>query len=213
MSFIDPALDTYIHAHTSPESGVLQALSRETYLKVSMPRMLSGHLQGTFLRMISQMLQPRRILEIGTFTGYSAICLSAGLAPDGILHTIDINEELEDMQRRYFAAAQISHQIQLHVGNALTIIPQLPTDLPLDLVFIDADKQNYSHYYDLVIDRLRPGGFIVADNVLWSGKIVAPDPDKTTLALIAFNEKIQQDERVENILLPIRDGLMLARKR
>jgi caffeoyl-CoA O-methyltransferase len=212
MNFLSPDIDHYVHAHTRPPSAVLQALSRETHHKVLMPRMLSGHLQGEYLRMVSYMIQPRYVLEIGTFTGYATICLCAGLAPNGILHTIDINEELEEMAKRYFEQAGFDKQIQLHVGNALNIIPTLQTPA-FDLIFIDADKQNYSNYYDLVIDRVRQGGFIIADNVLWSGKVVLPNPDKDTRALLAFNEKIQNDPRIENVLLPIRDGLMIIRKK
>ncbi len=212
MQFLSPELDNYVKQHTSPELPILQALSRETHLRVLMPRMLSGHLQGAWLQMISQMIQPKYVLEIGTFTGYSAICLCQGLAPNGMLHTIDINEELEDIQQRHFEQAQLSNQIHRHIGNALNIIPQLPTE-PIDLVFIDADKQNYSNYYDLVFDRVRKGGIIIADNVLWSGKVVEPNPDPNTLALMHFNQKIQTDKRVENLLLPIRDGLMMVRKK
>ena len=176
--------------------------------------MLSGHLQGRVLSMISKMIQPKRILEIGTYTGYSAICLSEGLNKDGLLHTIDVNEELESMVRgKYFKAAGTDNKINYHIGNAVKIIPTL--NEIFDLVFIDADKQNYSNYYDLVFDKVRSGGFIIADNVLWSGKIL-DDPKKMdvdTKAIYDYNKKVHTDERVDHVLFPIRDGLMVARKK
>jgi len=210
MDFLPTAINDYVEAHTRQESGVLQELERETYLKVLMPRMLSGHLQGQVLRMLSQMIQPERILEIGTFTGYSAICLADGLRPGGELHTIDINEELRPMVSSYFEKAGITEKVKYHTGNALDIIPTL--DFAFDIVFIDADKENYSNYFDLVIDRIRAGSYIIADNVLWSGKVLDAKPDKDTAAIIAFNDKVQADPRVENVLLPVRDGLMVMRK-
>jgi caffeoyl-CoA O-methyltransferase len=210
MEFIDLMIQQYTENFTSEESDVLRELNRETNAKVLMPRMLSGHLQGQFLSMISCMIQPERILEVGTYTGYSAICLAAGLKPNGMLHTIDINDELEDMVRKYFEKANVAEKIQYHLGNALQIIPTL--NETFDLVFIDADKENYSAYFDLVIDKVRSGGFIIADNVLWSGKVLQEKKDKDTQAIHLYNEKIKADNRVAQILLPIRDGLMIARK-
>jgi caffeoyl-CoA O-methyltransferase len=175
-----------------------------------MPRMLSGHLQGRLLTMISHMVKPRRILEIGTYTGYSAICLAAGLPGDGKIITIDVNEELESTIRSNIAAAGLTKLIDFRLGKAMDIIPSL--DESFDLVFIDADKENYSTYFDRVIDKVNVGGFIMADNVLWSGKVLDPRPDKDTRAIQAFNSKVQQDRRLENVLLPVRDGIMLIRK-
>lgn len=211
MEFLPEKIDDYTANHTSAESEVLAQLNRDTHAKVLQPRMLSGHVQGRILSTFSYMLNPKRILEIGTYTGYSAICLAEGLAPDGKLHTIDINEELEDMAKGYFAKANLESQIQMHVGNAMEIIPSL--NETWDLVFIDADKENYSNYFDLVIDHVRPGGFIIADNVLWSGKVVekVSSKDLETQSLIDFNHKIHEDKRVENVLFPVRDGLMVCR--
>lgn len=203
---ITPIIEQYIEAHTSFESQVLADLNRATHLKVMQPNMLSGHYQGILLQLISSALRPKTILEIGTYTGYSAICLAAGLQPGGTLHTIDVNEELLPFATPYFEAAGIQHQIQQHLGDAKTIIPTI--EGPLDLVFIDADKAAYSHYFDLVVDKLRPGGVILADNVLWKGKVVNDHKDNKTKALDDFNKKVQADERVKNLLLPIRDGLM-----
>lgn len=214
MDFIDEKLSAYAEAHTSPETTILADLNRETWAKVLMPRMLSGHIQGRLLSMFSKMIQPKEILEIGTYTGYSALCLAEGLADGGVLHTIDVNEELEDMVRSYIRKAGLQENIKFHVGNALEIIPKLNTHF--DLVFIDADKENYSAYFDLVIDKMRTGSYIIADNVLWSGKVLEAseiEKDTETRALHQFNEKIQKDSRVENILLPVRDGLMVIRKR
>jgi caffeoyl-CoA O-methyltransferase len=203
-------IQEYCEAHTSAESSLLKSINRDTHAQVLMPRMLSGHLQGRMLAMISQMVKPERILEIGTYTGYSALCMAEGLTKTGKLITIDVNEELEGRVRKYFSQSPCGNQIDFRIGNALNIIPTL-TDT-FDLVFIDADKQNYGRYYDLVIDRVRPGGFILADNVLWSGKILAPDPDKDTRAILEFNKKIAEDARVENVLLPVRDGVMVVRR-
>jgi predicted O-methyltransferase YrrM len=210
MDFLPDELNTYIEAHTRDEGEHLKELDRETYSKVLMPRMLSGHLQGQVLRMLSIMIKPEKILEIGTFTGYSGICLAEGLTAEGELHTIDINEELKPMVHSYFEKTGINNKVKYHIGDALHIIPTL--DFAFDLVFIDADKENYSNYYDLVIDKLRTGGYIIADNVLWSGKVVEPNPDKDTNAIMTFNDKVHADPRVENVLLPIRDGLMVMRK-
>lgn len=213
MEFIDRALAAYCEAHTTAESPTLARLNRETHAHVLMPRMLSGHLQGRLLAMISQLMRPHYILEIGTYTGYSALCLAEGLVPGGQLHTIDINDELEPLVRRHWEEAGMASQITLHLGNARDIIPTL--NYVWDLVFIDADKAAYPAYYDLVIDHVRPGGLIIADNVLWSGKVTDPDApakDKDLRTMLAFNETVHTDARTENLLLPVRDGLMLARK-
>ncbi|MFZ6052809.1 O-methyltransferase [Halocola ammonii] len=212
MDFLDEKLDDYISKHTTPETEALHNLNRETHQKILQPRMLSGHVQGRFLSLISYMVRPKRILEIGTYTGYSAICLAEGLADGGILHTIDINDELEPIQDKYFAAAKMEERITRHFGDALEIIPKL--DEKWDLVFIDADKTNYLNYYKLLIDKLPKNSFILADNVLWSGKVVeevSPN-DKDTRALLEFNDFVQKDDRVENVMLPLRDGVMAVRK-
>ncbi len=210
MDIVSSDIHAYSEAHTSAESLLLRQINRETHAVVHMPRMLSGHLQGRFLSMISKMIQPKSILEIGTYTGYSALCLVEGLAPGGTLVTLDINEELEKRVRNYFLTAGKTESIDYRIGNALTIIPTLTGTF--DLVWIDADKENYSGYFDLVIDKVPPGGFILADNVLWSGKVLEATPDKDAKAIKAFNIKIQSDTRVENVLLPIRDGIMVMRK-
>lgn len=213
MDFLPPDLVAYAEAHTSPETGLLSQLNRNTRAHVMAPRMLSGHLQGRFLAMIAHLLRPRRILEIGTYTGYATLCLAEGLTDDGRLITIDHNEELEDFARSYWRQSALNDKIDLHIGNAADIIPTL-TDT-FDLVFIDADKRNNALYFDLIFDKLRPGGVILADNVLWSGKVIAAAglADQDTAAVLAFNQKIQDDPRVENVLLPIRDGIMIVRKR
>jgi len=210
MDVIDPRLQEYAEQHCSPESELLRKINRDTYAKVMMPRMLSGHLQGKVLSMISQMISPSRILEIGTYTGYSAICLASGLKANGKLITVDINEELEDRVRTYIKEAGLADKIDYRIGNATSLVPQL--EETFDLVFIDADKENYSRYYDLVFDKIRVGGYILADNVLWSGKVLDQKPDKDTRAILEFNRKVQDDPRVENVLLPIRDGIMMIRK-
>jgi len=210
MEFIDPRLLEYSEDHTSPESDLLKEISRNTRASVMMPRMLSGHLQGRFLAMISRMIKPQRILEIGTYTGYSAICLAEGLTKGGQLITIDINEELEGKVRGYFSKAGLENTIDYRIGNALTILPTLKVNF--DLVFIDADKQNYSNYFDLVIDKVSDGGYVIADNVLWSGKVIDTKQDKDTRAIVDFNKKIQADTRVENVLMPIRDGILVMKK-
>lgn len=213
MHFISEAIESYVDNHSEEEPELLQQLSRETHLQVLRPRMLSGHFQGRFLSLISKIIQPKTILEIGTYTGYSALCMAEGLAKDGKLHTIDINEELYDFQRRFFDKSGYGSQIIQHVGSAIDIIPDL--DMSFDLVFIDADKENYPAYFDLVIDKVAPKGVILSDNVLWSGKVVEPlDPkDKSTPVLLEYNKKLKEDPRVETVLLPIRDGLTLSRKR
>lgn len=212
MEFLPESIDTYSKNHSSSESDLLRDLNRETHLKILSPRMLSGHLQGRFLSMISHMVQPNFILEIGTYTGYSAICLSEGLSKTGKLVTIDNNRELEPILQKYLLKSEKAKQIEVLFGNASEIIPALPDQI--DLVFIDADKENYALYFDLVIDKVRTGGFILADNVLWSGKVVetVKANDRSTKALMDFNEKIQLDSRVENMLLPLRDGIMVMRK-
>ncbi|HEX6890878.1 MAG TPA: O-methyltransferase [Chryseolinea sp.] len=210
MEILNEDLLHYSEQHTTGESPLLKAINRDTHAKVLMPRMLSGHLQGRVLSMISKMIQPKLILEIGTYTGYSAICLAEGLAADGTLITIDINEELEEKVRTYFDEAGISAKVQYRIGDATKIVSTL--EGPFDLVFIDADKENYSRYYDMVIDKVREGGIILADNVLWSGKVLQAKQDKDTRAIVEFNKKIQQDTRVENVLLPIRDGILMIRK-
>lgn len=212
MEFIDEQIEAYALAHSQPENDVLKKLNRETHLKVLSPRMLSGHLQGNFLSMISKMIQPRQILEIGTYTGYSAICLAQGLQKGGQLHTIDNNEQLEKMTRSFFEQAELDKTIKYYIGDARTVIPSIKEQF--DIVFIDADKKNYSVYYDLVFDNVRSGGYIIADNVLWSGKILdtQKNTDADTIAIDEFNKKVHADSRVEHQLLPIRDGLMIARK-
>jgi caffeoyl-CoA O-methyltransferase len=210
MDFISSPIQKYAEDHTSPESDLLKTINRETHAKVLMPRMLSGHMQGRILSMFSNMIKPMTILEIGTYTGYSAICLAEGLKPGGKLITIDINEELESSVRRFFSSSGFGDVIDYRIGNALEIIPTLKGNF--DLVFIDADKENYARYYDLVINHVPLGGYILADNVLWSGKVLDDKPDKDTRAIKEFNRKIQEDTRVENVLLPVRDGIMVMRK-
>lgn len=210
MEFFDEKLLRYVEEHTAKESALLQKINRETHLSVLMPRMLSGHLQGRVLALISKMIKPKLIVEIGTYTGYSAICLAEGLATNGRLITIDVNEELEERVNQYFKEANLTGIIDYRIGDACDIIPTI--DDPIDLVFIDADKENYSLYYEMVIDKVVKGGFILADNVLWSGKVLDEKPDKDTRAIMAFNKKVSADTRVEHVLLPIRDGIMLLRK-
>lgn len=210
MDFISPSIQKYAEDHTSPESDLLKKINRETHAKVLMPRMLSGHMQGRILSMISNMVKPMTILEIGTYTGYSAICLAEGLRSGGKLITIDINEELEHSIQKFFNTSGFGSVIEYRIGNALEIIPTLNGNF--DLIFIDADKENYSQYYDLVIKRVPLGGYILADNVLWSGKVLDEKPDRDTQAIKEFNRKIQNDTRVENVLLPVRDGIMVMRK-
>lgn len=210
MNIINEAIQEYAERHTSPESPLLRKINRDTHAKVLMPRMLSGHLQGRLLAMFSRMIRPSKVLEIGTYTGYSALCLAEGLAEGGKIVTIDINEELEDTVRGYFNESGLADYIDYRIGNALEIIPALPDKF--DLVFIDADKENYARYFDLVIDRVNLNGYILADNVLWSGKVLDEKPDKDTRAIIDFNAKVSRDPRVENVLLPVRDGIMMMRK-
>ncbi|MEX2565349.1 MAG: O-methyltransferase [Cyclobacteriaceae bacterium] len=210
---ISDALLEYCENHSSKEDALLEEVKRQTHLKALMPRMLSGPLQGKFLEMMVKIHDPSVILEIGTFTGYSAIYMARGLSEKGKLITLDINEELENMVRGFFEKGGLSEKIDYRIGNALELIPTLSEKL--DMVFIDADKRNYINYYDLVIERLNPGGLLLADNILWSGKVLAENRkklDKDTASIMAFNQKIQQDPRVENVAIPIRDGIMMARK-
>jgi predicted O-methyltransferase YrrM len=211
MDLLPLDLLRYAEKNTTSPSALLNKIDRDTHAQVMKPRMLSGHLQGRMLSMISKMINPRFILEIGTYTGYSALCLAEGLQADGVLITIDVNEELEQRVRQYFSESEYEAQIDYRIGNALDILPTL--SYPFDLIFIDADKENYGFYYNLMIDKLRPGTFILADNVLWSGKVLDEKKDKDTRAIHKFNEQVQADPRIENVLIPIRDGIMLMRKR
>jgi predicted O-methyltransferase YrrM len=205
------SFDDYILSHTTAEDPLLQELTRFTNLHVMNPRMLSGQVQGKFLEFISRMLAPSRILEIGSYTGYSAICLAKGLTDDGLLHTIDINDELRHIVEEYTGRSAVGAKIRLHTGDALKIVPTLPDTF--DLAFIDGDKSEYIAYYEAVAPKMRKGGYIIADNVLWSGKILNPASagDKFTRGLMAFNDHVQNDARVENLLLPLRDGIMMMR--
>jgi len=213
MDFLPDDISYYVESHTSEEPALLKKIDRFTYEKMLLPRMLSGHLQGRILSMISKIMKPEKILEIGTFTGYSALCLAEGLTKDGSLVTIDINEELEDTVRMFFGESPLGDKIEFMIGDALKIIPELQEEF--DMVFLDADKENYINYYELVFPKLRAGGIIIADNVLWSGKVIDKNgkEDKETEGLRIFNRKIQEDRRVENVLFPVRDGLMIIRKK
>ncbi len=213
MHFLPLELDNYVVSHTEQEPELLQQLTRETYQKILQPIMLSGPYQGRVLSMISKLINPKAVLELGTFTGYSTLCLAEGLQNKGELHTIDINEELVDFQRQYFDKSDFGHQIIQHTGSALDIIPNL--DMTFDLVFIDADKPNYSNYFHLIIDKLNKGGVILSDNVLWHGKVIEPldEKDKSTKAVLDYNTLLKNDERIETVLLPIRDGLTISRKK
>lgn len=213
MEFISPELSNYCETHTSEESDILKKLNRETHLKVVSPRMLSGHLQGRFLSLISKLQRPELIVEIGTYTGYSALCLAEGLTENGKLISIDVNEETSAFAKSFIQQTAYASKIELVPGDAKEYIPTISE--AIDLVFIDADKKNYLNYFHLVIEKVKPGGLIIADNVLWSGKITMPEAkmDRETLALHEFNKSVQQDPRVENILLPVRDGLMVVRKK
>ncbi|KZS41277.1 methyltransferase [Aquimarina aggregata] len=211
MHFIPEALDDYVVQHSEKEPELLQQLTRETYQKILQPRMLSGPYQGRVLSMLSKLINPKNILEIGTYTGYSALCLAEGIQQDGVLHTIDINEELEDFQRKYFNLSPFGKQICQHIGDATTIIPNL--DLTFDLVFIDADKPNYPVYFDIIINKMNQGGVILSDNVLWSGKVIEKiqQDDISTKALLEYNTLLVEDKRIETVVLPIRDGLTISR--
>lgn len=204
-------LNNYCEEWSTPPSELLGHLERETHLKTLAPQMMSGRLQGQFLRLFSLLMHPRRILEVGTFTGYASLCLAEGMPKEGELHTIEANPELEYLIRKYFDLSPYNNQLHLHIGNALELIPTLPGSF--DLVFLDAGKLDYPRYFDLVVDRIPSGGCLLADNVLWSGKVIKKINDTDTAALHAFNQKIQDDPRVEQVILPIRDGLLLARKK
>jgi caffeoyl-CoA O-methyltransferase len=204
------AINEYCEEHSTPDSELLQHLQRETFVKAMLPNMISSPLQGRILSLISKLISPKFILEIGTFTGYAALCMAEGLRPDGELHTIDINEEMSVFHEEFFAASPYSSKIKTHYGNAHQLIPTLHFDW--DIVFIDADKQAYADYYDLLIDKLIPGAVLIADNVLWKGKVIETEMDKDTACLHSFNKKVNNDPRVENVLLPIRDGLMMLKK-
>ncbi len=211
MNFLSDKIDRYAIDHSQKEPKLLQKLNKETWQKALVPRMLSGHYQGRVLSMISKLVRPKYILEIGTYTGYSALCLAEGMQKGGVLHTIDHNEELAYLQHKYFNASAYKDQIKTYIGEALELIPKINDKF--DLVFLDADKENYKNYYHLVIDKINPGGVILSDNVLWSGKVTeTPNPkDKDTIALIEFNKLLVNDPRIETVLLPIRDGLTISR--
>lgn len=211
MNFLPDKIDSYAVNHSQKEPLILQELSKETWQKVLNPRMLSGAFQGRVLSMLSKLTRPTNVLEIGTYTGYSAICIAEGLAENGTIFTIDKNEELEDLQNKFFEKSGFRNQIKQHVGNALDIIPTL--NQKFDLVFIDADKSNYINYFNLIIDKMNSGGIILSDNVLWSGKVIEKtDPkDEDTKTLVAYNKLLNEDDRIETVLLPIRDGLTVSR--
>lgn len=211
MHFFSDILEQYLDNHTEDEPKVLQELDRETHIKVLSPRMLSGHYQGRVLSMFSKIIAPKTVLEIGTYTGYSAICLAEGLQNDGMIHTIDVNEELEEIQQKYFEKSGNSHRITSYIGDAIDIIPTI--DATFDLVFIDADKMSYSEYFEAILPKMNKGGIILSDNVLWSGKVVEPvkENDRKTKAIMAYNKMLKEDPRVETVLLSIRDGLTMSR--
>ena len=211
MNFISSKLQQYIDEHSMEESDLLKALDRETHQKVLQPRMLSGSYQGRLLALLAKIIEPKKILEVGTYTGYATLCMAEGLATGGSIDTIDYNEELSDIQRRYFDQSSYRSQIVQHLGEAKDVIKTLTG--PYDLVFLDADKENYPNYFDLIIDKLETGGVILSDNVLWSGKVLEKAADEATSALQEYNHKINTDARVETIILPIRDGLTITRKR
>ena len=213
MHFLSADLEAYAEQNSEKEPSLLAALARETHLKVLQPRMLSGHLQGRFLSLLSKLICPKYIVEIGTFTGYATLCLAEGLSQEGFIHTIEVNEELEEIQNKYFEQSSYRSQIIQHFAPALSVIPTLPDEI--DLVFIDADKKNYPNYLEAILPKMRKGGIILSDNVLWSGKVVenVKDNDKHTQVLIAYNDQLANDPRLETILLPIRDGLSIARVR
>lgn len=211
-NFIDSKIFNYSLSKSSKEPKILNDLNRETHLKILNPRMLSGHYQGRILSLVSKIIKPKKVLEIGTYTGYSTICISEGLDKNGSIHTIDHNEELLVIQNKYFKKAGISEKVKQYTGDATKIIKKL--NLDFDLVFIDADKENYPLYFDSIIEKVKPGGVIIADNILWSGKILekVEEEDYATKSIIEFNDKVKNDDRVETIILPIRDGLSLIRK-
>ena len=211
MHFISEELENYVAAHSENEPDLLYRLNKETHQKILQPRMLSGHFQGRVLSMLSKIIAPKSILEIGTYTGYATLCMAEGLQKDGSIDTIDINEELEEIQHKYFGMSPYSHQIFQHIGNALDIIPAL--DKKFDLVFIDADKPNYVNYFHLIVPLMNKGGIILSDNVLWSGKVLDEihNKDISTKVLLEYNRLLKEDPRVETVLLPIRDGLTVSR--
>ncbi|MGY8987139.1 MAG: O-methyltransferase [Flavobacteriales bacterium] len=210
MEFLPEKIENYAARFTQNESEILSELNRETWAKVMIPRMLSGHMQGRILSMLSKMIQPTTIVEIGTYTGYSALCLAEGLSENGTLHTIDINEEYIAFADKYFQKSTHKNKIKQHKGYAVDVLGEI--NEKIQLVFIDADKENYSNYYNLVFDKLEVGGYIIADNVLWSGKVVEDEMDEETKALVDYSSLVNEDKRVENVLLPVRDGLMICRK-
>lgn len=213
MDFLDPKIEEYALKYCDSESDLLKELNRQTHLNIMQPRMLSGHLQGRILSSYSKLIKPNSILEIGTYTGYSALCLAEGLTSNGVLHTIDLNEEIASFTQNFINKSEFNKKIKFHIGNALDIIPNI--DLKWDLVFIDADKENYSNYFDLVIEQVKTGGWIIADNVLWSGKVLETTDknDLETQSLKNFNKKVKSDSRVSNLLLPVRDGMMIMVKK
>ena len=210
MEFLPEVIEDYSISHTEKEPNLLAKLNRETWANVMIPRMLSGHLQGRILSMFSKLVNPENIIEIGTYTGYSALCLAEGLKPNGSLHTLDINEECTSVANRYFKESDFNNNIKQHIGQALDIIPTLACNF--QLAFIDADKKNYSNYFDAIIDKMDIGGLIIADNVLWSGKVTKEEKDYEAVALDEYNKKMINSDRVVTILLPVRDGLMISRK-
>lgn len=212
MDILPDSLQTYLDQHCDPEPELLKSINRETYLKVLRPHMLSGHYQGRVLSFLSKMVQPKRILEIGTFTGYATICLAEGLVEDGVIHTIEVNRELEQMLVSHFNSTDVGKKIKLHFGEGTAIIPGLEVDM-WDLVFIDADKKNNYTYFQLLIDKVRSGGLIIIDNVLWKGKVYGEENDTDTRTIRELNDQVSADSRVEKLILPIRDGLLVIRKK
>jgi caffeoyl-CoA O-methyltransferase len=212
MEILPHDLQEYLDGHCEPEPSELQAINRETWLKVLKPHMLSGHYQGRLLSFLSKMMQPQYILEVGTFTGYATICLAEGLTEDGLIHTIEVNRELEEMLYSHFKSTSVENKIKLHFGEAEAIIPEIPVN-NFDLVFIDADKKNNYTYFQLVFDKVRQGGLVIIDNVLWKGRVYGADSDADTKAIRELNDRVTADSRVEKIILPVRDGLLVIRKK
>ncbi|MBT4217454.1 MAG: O-methyltransferase [Flavobacteriales bacterium] len=210
MEFLPEIISSYSLENTEKEPKLLSDLNRETWANVMIPRMLSGHLQGRVLSMISKMIHPTNIIEVGTYTGYSALCMAEGLKENGKIHTLDINEEYTSVAKKYFDKSEYKENIIQHIGNAVDVIPQLNDKF--QLAFLDADKENYSNYFDLIINKMDIGGYIIADNVLWSGKVTEENKDEETMALHNYNKKVFSDKRVETVLLPVRDGLNISRK-